>query len=65
MLFNASRAALAVLALLGTASAGRLSQYAKRGGYGAHVERTMLQKRTEDYPPENNRFRFLNKETEG
>jgi len=64
MLFNTPRAALAVLTILGAATAGRLSQYAKRGGYGAHVEARMLQKRSEDSYPEKNNFRFLNKATQ-
>jgi hypothetical protein len=64
MLWNAPRVALALLTLLGSASAGRLSDFAKRGGYGAHVEGSLLQKRNDIYPTGKNKFRFLNQETE-
>ena len=65
MLFNVPRAAVAVLSILGSASASRLSDYARRGGYGAHVEGSLLKREKEDCPPgDNSTFRFLTKETE-
>jgi hypothetical protein len=51
--------AAAFFALLGTASAGRLSDYARRGGYGAHVG-SQFQRR-EAAPTS---YQFLTKETE-
>jgi hypothetical protein len=65
MLFNAPQAALAVLSILGSVSASRLNDYAKRGGYGAHVEGNLQKRADEDCPPgKNSTFRFLTKETE-
>lgn len=59
MLFNAP---LAFLTLLGSASAGRLSDYARRGGYAAPRD-VQRMKRAENHYPENKNFRFLNKNT--
>jgi hypothetical protein len=66
MLFNAPRAAVALLSLLGSASALRVNDFAKRGGYGAHVEEATLQKRAVDHKPPgyNESFRYLSKETQ-
>lgn len=66
MLFNAPRAAVSLLSLLGSASALRVNEFAKRGGYGAHVEEASLQKRGADHQPPgyNESFRYLSKETE-
>lgn len=60
MLFNAP---LVLLSLLGAAAAGRLDDYARRGGYAAPITHQRM-KRAEDCKPEHNStFRFLNENT--
>jgi hypothetical protein len=55
------RIAVAFFAVLAAVSAGRLSDYARRGGYGAHVGSQFQRREAGKQAPT---YQFLTKETE-